>query len=106
MILCHLCICPQFNPFSHRWHMISTTPITDLMALSNKTMNRLADAMAPEVVNYILEDDRWTEFIVELISDAIVAKLGILEGDLHGELAYSISERLLLKHVVTSETGT
>ena len=69
-------------------------------------MNRLADALAPEVVEYILEDDRWTEFMVELISDAIVAKLGTLDGDLHGELAYSISERLLLKHVDTSETGT
>ena len=79
---------------------------TNLMALSDKTVNRLADAMAPEVVNYILEDDRWTEFMVELISDAIVAKLGTLDGDLHGELAYSISERLLLKHVDTSETGT
>jgi hypothetical protein len=80
--------------------------ITNLMALSDKTMNRLADALAPEVVEYILEDDRWTEFMVELISDAIVAKLGTLDGDLHGELAYSISERLLLKHVDTSETGT
>lgn len=66
------------------------------MALSNKTVNRLADAMAPEVVEYILEDDRWTEFMVELISDAIVSKLGTLDGDLHGELAYSISERMIL----------
>jgi hypothetical protein len=82
------------------------SPITNLMALSNKTMSRLADAMAPEVVKYILEDDRWTEFLIELISDAIGAELGLLDGDLHGELAYSISERLLLKHVDTSETGT
>lgn len=68
------------------------------MALSDKTVNRLADAMAPEVVKYILEDDRWTEFMVEVISDAIVSKLGVLDGDLHGELAYSISERLILTH--------
>lgn len=75
--------------------MIHSTT-TNLMALSDKTVNRLADAMAPEVVGYILEDDRWTEFMVEVISDAIVSKLGTLDCDLHGELAYSISERLIL----------
>lgn len=69
------------------------------MSLSNATVKKLADALAPEVIEYIFNDDRWTEFLIEMISDAVVEKMGQLEGDLHGELSYCISERILLSKV-------
>lgn len=69
------------------------------MALSSKTIGHLADTLSGEVVEYILEDERWTEFLIEMISDAIVAKMGTLDCDLHGDLAYAISERIVMTSV-------
>lgn len=66
------------------------------MALSEFTVKKLASALTPEVVEYIYNDDRWISFMIELISDAIVDKLGELDLDLHGELCAIISEYITL----------
>jgi hypothetical protein len=67
-----------------------------IMSLSNKTIQSLADAMAPEIVEYILEDVRWNQLMKQLISDAISEKMGTLDDNLQEELSYNISERLIL----------
>lgn len=69
------------------------------MSLSHSSSNKIADALAPEVAEYIFNSDEWIEFLVEQISNAVVDKLGELDGDLHGNLCYAISERLILKAV-------
>jgi hypothetical protein len=67
------------------------------MALSNQTVSKLADALVPEVIDYIYEDERWCEFLHEIIPDAISTKLGAVDEDLRFELALCIMDRIVMK---------
>ena len=67
------------------------------MALSNQTISNLASALVPEVIDYIYEDQRWCEFMHEVIPDALQDKLGEIDEDLKFELALCIMDRIGLK---------
>lgn len=67
------------------------------MALSNQTISNLASALVPEVIDYIYEDQRWCEFMHEVIPDALQDKLGEIDEDLKFELAMCIMDRISLK---------
>jgi hypothetical protein len=67
------------------------------MALSNSTVSKLADALVPEVIDYIYEDERWCEFLHEVVPDAIQTKLGAVDEDLRFELALCIMDRIVMK---------
>jgi hypothetical protein len=67
------------------------------MALSNQTVLKLADALVPEVIDYIFEDERWVELMHEIIPDAIQSKLGAVDEDLRFELALCIMDRIVMK---------
>lgn len=66
------------------------------MALSNSTIQRLADALCDDVASYITEDERFFDLMVELIPDAIHAKLGDVDDQVAAELSMCISERIRL----------
>lgn len=67
------------------------------MTLSNQTISNLASALVPEVIAYIYEDERWCEFLHEIVPDALVNKLGQIDEDLKYELALCIMNRISLK---------
>jgi hypothetical protein len=67
------------------------------MALSNQTISNLADALVPEVIDYIYQDERWCEFMQEVVPDALKEKLGEVDGDLQFDLAMCIMDRICLK---------
>lgn len=67
------------------------------MSLSNQTISNLASALVPEVIDYIYEDQRWCEFMHEVIPDALQDKLGEIDEDLKFELAMCIMDRISLK---------
>ena len=67
------------------------------MALSSKTTSNLADALVPEVIDYIYEDERWCLFLHEVIPDALKDKLGEIDEDLQFDLAMCIMDRITLK---------
>jgi len=67
------------------------------MALSEQTISNLADALVPEVIDYIYEDQRWCEFMHEVVPDALKDKLGEIDEDLKFELAMCIMDRISLK---------
>jgi hypothetical protein len=67
------------------------------MALSDQTVSKLADALVPEVIDYIYEDERWCEFLHEVVPDAVQTNLGAVDEDLRFELALCIMDRLILK---------
>jgi hypothetical protein len=67
------------------------------MALSEQTIINLASALVPEVIDYIYEDQRWCEFMHEVIPDALQDKLGEIDEDLKFELAMCIMDRISLK---------
>jgi hypothetical protein len=67
------------------------------MALSEKTISNLASALIPEVIDYIYQDQRWCDFMHEVIPDALQDKLGEIDEDLKFELALCIMDRIGLK---------
>jgi hypothetical protein len=69
------------------------------MALSQSTIIKLADALSADVVSYISEDERFFDLMVELIPDAIHAKLGDVDDQVVAELSMCISERIHLTGV-------
>jgi hypothetical protein len=69
------------------------------MALSENTIIKLADALCDDVASFITEDERFFDLMVELIPDAIHAKLGDVENQVAAELSMCISERLRLTSI-------
>jgi hypothetical protein len=67
------------------------------MALSNQTINNLADALVPEVIDYIYLDERWCEFMQQVVPDALKDKLGEIDDDLQFDLAMCIMDRICFK---------
>jgi hypothetical protein len=60
------------------------------MTLSNNTISKLCDAL-------IRDDDRFFDLMVDLIPEAINAKLGQVDEQLVDDLSICISQRLILK---------
>jgi hypothetical protein len=67
------------------------------MALSNQTISNLASSLVPEVIDYIYQDQRWCEFMHEIVPDALQDKLGKIDDDLKFDLALCIMDRICLK---------
>lgn len=67
------------------------------MALSNQTISKLADALKPEVIDYIYEDVRWTTFLHEIVPDAIQTKLGPVDDEVLFDLSMCVMDRIVLK---------
>jgi hypothetical protein len=67
------------------------------MALSNKTVQNLSAALTPEVIDYIFQDERWVDFMHEIIPDAIGDKIGGIDEDLKFELSLCIMDKIILK---------
>lgn len=70
---------------------------TNLMALSNKTVQQLAAALVPEVVAYIFESDEWIQFMHDMVPDAVQDKVGDIDEDLKFELSMAIMDRIYIK---------
>lgn len=64
------------------------------MTLSNKTFQKLAEALTPEVIDYINKDERYVLFMQEIIPDALQDKLGQIDYDLKCELSMCIMDRM------------
>lgn len=66
------------------------------MGLSYKTIQNLAEAMTPEVIEFIQNDGRWVGFMNEIIPDALEQKMGKLDDELHFDLSMEILGRITL----------
>lgn len=69
------------------------------MALSTNTIIKLSEALSQDVADYITDQPEFFDLMVELIPQAIHAKLGAVDDMVSAELAMCISERLALKGV-------
>jgi hypothetical protein len=67
------------------------------MALSNRTIQSLSDALAPEVVDYIYQDERWVKFLHEIVPDAIISTLGQVDDDVLFDLSLCVMDSLFVK---------
>jgi hypothetical protein len=66
------------------------------MALSDSTIQRLADALSDDVAQFITEDERFFDLMVELIPDAIRDKLGDVDDMVLADLSMCISGQIRL----------
>lgn len=72
--------------------------------LSERTINKLAETLVSDVIDYINEDDRLRDFYLEVIGDAVCEKLGNKNEDgtcsfdsgLSSELIMAIADRILI----------
>jgi hypothetical protein len=67
------------------------------MSLSQNTIIKLSEALSKDVADYIMEDERFFDLMVELIPDAIHDKLGDVDMQVSADLSMCIAERLVLK---------
>ena len=64
------------------------------MALSNKTVRDLAKVLSAEVIEFIHNDERYVDFLHEIIPDAVQDKLGDIDEDLKFELSLCVMDRI------------
>lgn len=64
------------------------------MTLSNQTFNKLASALAPEVIEYIHSDERYVLFLQDIIPNAVVDKMGPLDEEVLFELSMCIMDKI------------
>ena len=66
------------------------------MALSNQTIRNLSVALTPEVIKYIYDDERWADFMMEMIPEAVAYTIKSEDTDLVSELAVCIFDNIHL----------
>ena len=80
--------------------------------LSEETLQKLADTLVDDVIDYINDDDRLKDFYLELIGDAVCEKLGnknsdgtcTFDGSISADLIIAISERIKIGKVNDTES--
>ena len=81
--------------------------------LSENTINKLADTLVSDVIDYINDDDRLRDFFLEVIGDAVCEKLGKQNPDgtcsfdsgISSELIMAIADRILIT-TIPSDTSS
>jgi hypothetical protein len=68
------------------------------MTLSNETKTKLADALVPEVIRYIEDNDNYVQLMQnQLIPEAISNALGEVDEDLKYELALIVFDSIYIR---------
>ena len=67
------------------------------MSLSFHTISQIADALKPEVIDYIYAHEKYAEVMQDLIIEAISAKMGEMDEDLTFDLGMFMFDRIELK---------
>jgi len=67
------------------------------MKLSNSSITQIADALKPAVMNYIYEDEGFTEYMQTAIIEGIKDAMGDMDEDLLFEIGMLIFDRIGLK---------
>ena len=71
------------------------------MSLSNSTIKNLSIALTPEVINAIYSDERWVDFMMEMVPEIVTEKLGTEDIDLVTEISMCIMDNIVLKAAQT-----
>jgi hypothetical protein len=69
------------------------------MPLSNKSIQKIAEVLAQEVIDCIQTDTRYSEFMMEVIPDVVSEKLGSHDPKLVSELSICIMDKIYLECV-------
>ena len=75
----------------------NSTPKTNSMKLSPTSVTKIADALKPAVIDYIYEDEGFTEYMQTAVVEGIRNAMGDMDEDLLFELGMLIFDRIELK---------
>jgi hypothetical protein len=64
------------------------------MSLSNKTIQNLAIALTPDVIDDIFLDERWVDLMMEVVPDFVAKNLQTEDYDLVVELSQCIMDNI------------
>jgi hypothetical protein len=67
------------------------------MKLSTPSITKIADALKPAVINYIYEDEVFTEYMHGAVIEGIKSVMGDMDEDLLFEIGMLIFDRIELK---------
>lgn len=67
------------------------------MTLSNTTIHKLSQVLAPEVAEKIFESERWVDLMHEMVPEIIQAEMGEIEEDLLLEISMLVMDKIWLK---------
>lgn len=73
------------------------TSVRECSSLSDEGEERLVNAIKPDVIDYIYNDERWAEFMMEVICDAIREKLDITDDIIVSNLAVQVMDKMTLR---------
>lgn len=68
--------------------------------LSSGSLNGMAKALSEEVGDSIQKDERWVDFMLEVIPEILEQKLGKMDNEVLAELSLCIMDTLALKSYV------
>jgi hypothetical protein len=66
------------------------------MKLTDKSVEQLADTLAPQIADCIVNDTEYMDFLCPAILQALGECVGEIDPELFETLAYEISERIAL----------
>jgi hypothetical protein len=67
------------------------------MKLSNSSVSKIADALKPAVLNYIYEDETFTQYMQDAVTEGIRSVMGDMDEDLLFEIGMLLFDRIELK---------
>jgi hypothetical protein len=67
------------------------------MSLSNKTIQNLAIALTPDVIDDIFMDDRWVDLMMEVVPDFVAKNLQTEDTVLVLELSQCIMDNIQMR---------
>lgn len=67
------------------------------MTLSAMATSQIADALKEDVINHIYSNERYAEVMTDLISEALLEKLGEMDEQLFFDLGMILMDRIELK---------
>ena len=71
------------------------------MALSNSTIKNLSISLTPDVIKEIYSDERWIDFMMEILPEIVSEYLGSEDIDLITEISVCIMDNIALNPVQT-----
>jgi hypothetical protein len=67
------------------------------MKLSHSSVTKIADALKPAIVEYLIADDRVTQALQDGVADGIREVMGDMDEDLFFEIGMLVFDRIEIK---------
>ena len=67
------------------------------MSLSTKTVRNIADSIKKEIIDHIYQNETYASMMQQLLCEALDAKMGEMDDEIHFELGMILFDTIELK---------